>query len=869
MRLCLRACISVLMLFWLTACGGGGEISRDTTTTTDDTDVTISVSLTIANTDGSTASNLTPDNSLLLTASVVDSDGSAVANRTVTFTFADTSLDLARFDNNAGTATTNADGIATIGLTVGVDSGSTEVTASLSSGEVSSPVAFTSEGDPQNNSELTIDVGLAITNQDGSTAEPLSVDNPLVATASVADSEGNPIANRTVTFTFSDTQLDLASFDNDAGTATTNEQGIANIGLIVGQDSGSAEVTATLSTGETSTPVAFTSEGTPQTSEDPASLDLFVSAIQLASSGTDVIEVIAVVKNAQNALMEGIQVDFSADNRASLSASSAATAADGTARIELTTTNEPENRDIVVTASTSDFQQSQTISVVGSEVVIDGASSIIVNDTVELTIRVQDSDGVPLASQDVVVVAENGNVDSTSTTTGANGQAVVNYTGTVSGLDTITATSLNADGAIEITVQQDEFSFTTLPDEEVALGEDITLTVTWNKDGVAFEGGEVTFTASRGSISGDSSTTTDANGEASFVLASNNAGLSSITATGTDNDDNQVSARAEIEFIATEPATLIVDASPDIIGPDGQTSTITAVVRDSSGNLVKGAVVNFNVDDVSTGSISPSESTTDNSGIATTVFTSGAVTGEDAVVITAEVTESADISDTVTLTVGNRAFDISLGTGNLIESPDNSTYLKEFAVFVTDSVGQPVSDVELTVSATPVKFANGGEFRKGFWQWDEDVEVWVAITEVSCSNEDINANGLLDLGDDETNGDGTLDNADDSNGNGILEAGEDLNDDTFLTPGIIGSVSFNEGIDTTDENGQATIELRYPREYAPWYDAEITVFAQSTGSEASASAQFTFTAAAEDLDDEGVSPPPNPFGQTDSCNTTQ
>ena len=56
-----------------------------------------------------------------------------------------------------------------------------------------------------------------------------------------------------------------------------------------------------------------------------------------------------------------------------------------------------------------------------------------------------------------------------------------------------------------------------------------------------------------------------------------------------------VSALTQIEFIATTPHTLIADASPDIIGPDGQTSTISAVVRDVDGNLVKNSVVNFNL----------------------------------------------------------------------------------------------------------------------------------------------------------------------------------------------------------------------------------------------------------------------------------
>ena len=90
-------------------------------------------------------------------------------------------------------------------------------------------------------------------------------------------------------------------------------------------------------------------------------------------------------------------------------------------------------------------------------------------------------------------------------------------------------------------------------------------------------------------------------------------------------ENNQVSARTQVEFIATQANSIIVDGTPDSIGPSGQTATITAVVRDINGNLVKGKKVNFLVDDVSGGTISPNQATTDRSGIASTVYTSNAV----------------------------------------------------------------------------------------------------------------------------------------------------------------------------------------------------------------------------------------------------
>ncbi|WP_218309580.1 Ig-like domain-containing protein [Alteromonas antoniana] len=685
----------------------------------------------------------------------------------------------------------------------------------------------------------TISISMDVQDSEGNTDRNLTIDNPLTVIATVSDSNGDAVTDTLVTFNLSNSEL--AVFSNDTGTARTDDNGVATINMTVGALAGDGQITATIASGEEGT-TTFSSSGSGGGSVQPATLQLFASTVQLPSSGSDEVELIALVKNEQSVLMEGVDVSFSVSNEADveLQLTQPTTAADGTARALLSTQNNATNRTVTVTAQTGTLVQTVNVDIFGTEVTINGTSSIILNDSVELTLRVQDSDGVAIPNQTVAVEAQTGTLSAGSVVTGSDGQASVTYTGTVSGQDVITASALNAETEFTISVQEDEFTFVNTPDDDIPLNTNQTLTVRWNKDGGPFAGGNVSFTASRGTIMSGGTGTTDANGEASFTIASTNAGLSSITATGEDADGNEVSARVEIEFVATVPDTIQADASPDLIGPDGQTSTITAIVRDAEGNLVKGAVVSFNVDDTSTGSISPSQATTDSNGVASTIFTSGSVTSEDAVVITAAINGMPAVSDTVTLTVGNRAFDVSIGTGNIIISPDNATYLKEFSVFVTDSVGQPVQGVALTVSATPVKFANNGVYRKGAWAWNGTV--WQPVTSTTCDNEDINANGILDVGED-TNGDG------------------------FLTPGIVGSISF-AGQNVTDENGQAIVEYRYPRGFAAWYEANIRVFAQSTGSEASATLYYRLSAAADDLDDEAEVPPASPFGTNAVCTDT-
>ena len=831
-------------LFMLTACGGGGSsVSRDNTDNGSGdggtTSPTYSIALTLENESGASDNSLSEDNSLFVVATVSDQDGNPHADALLTFTLSNEQL--AEFGNDTGTARTNSNGVARLRLNASTASGDGEITAALGSGETGtttfSATAVTST-DP-----TTISVSLALQNAAGEADNSLSSSNALVALATVTNSEGEPQADLLLTFSLSND--DLATFSNDTATALTNAEGVASIGMSVGSASGDGEVTATLSTGEADS-TTFSSTGSTTVSEEPASLELYANSIQLASSGSDEVELIALVKNEQSVLMEGVEVSFSAasGDGVELQLTQPETAADGTARAILTSQNDASNRTVTITAGAGSLTQTVEITIAGTEVTINGASSVILNDSVDYTIRVQDSDGTSILNQDVVLSAVNGTLSSTTVNTGANGQATVSYTASTSGEDTITAAALNAETSFTVQVQQDEFNFVNLPTEEVPLGQTQTITVQWRQDNTPVVGQNVTFSASRGVIAGNATVVTDAEGQASIDISANNAGISSITASASDGSGNVlVSALTQIEFIATTPHTLIADASPDIIGPDGQNSTISAVVRDVDGNLVKNSVVNFSVSDVSTGFVSPSQATTDSKGIATTVFTSGSVSTQDAVVVTAFVADDPAIDDEVVLTVGARAFDISLGTGNELEEATSTSYLKRFGVFVSDSAGQPVSGVNLTASVAPVKYVNGGEYRTGFWVFDDDASQWVAIVNQNCETEDVNDNGILDT----------------------TPRDEDTNEDGLLTPGLIGTIAFANGAAVTDENGYAELEYRYPRSYAIWYDAVISVFGQSTGSEASAKMRYTLSISADDVTDEGASPPANPFGVTDQC----
>jgi hypothetical protein len=786
---------------------------------------------------------------------VLDASGNPVVGQVVTYTL--NQSDLATFNNDTATALTNSDGIATIQMAVGALSGSGTITASLASSE-SIALGFTSLGsDEINEPTPALSIAMSLLDQQGNEQTQLAEGAPLNVNTLVLDAFGEPLSGQVVTYSLS--QDDLATFNNDTATGLTNGDGIATIQMTVGTLSGSGTVTASLASSE-SIVLGFTSLGTLQAT--PSSIELYADAVQLASSGGDEIELIALVKNEQNILLPNIAISFSVDQNASLSSIDPQTGPDGTARAILSTQNYKQNRTITVIATSAALSQELQIKVVGTEVNINGASSVIVNDTAPITIVLSDSDGTGIANQVVSLSATLGLVNNPAPVTGANGQVTVDFSANQSGTAIISATALNTSTNFTIIIQQDDFSFDAVPTQSLALNSEQVLQLSWFKNSVPFANGDVTVTASRGVISADgtacddslasaqNTTTTDANGIARVNICSEFAGPASVSAIGIDANGNEVTARAAVEFVASDVDSIFVDATPDLIGPEGQTTTITAVLRDAKGNLVKGKTVNFRLDiDSSGGSISPNTAITDSNGIASSVYTSNAVSGDKGVTVSAQ---SDNVIGTTELTVGDRAFDISLGTGGSIQIPDSSSYLKEFAVFVTDASGRPVANAELTSTVTPTGPA---AFKKGRWAWDPDLNIYFEyfdsnepnyLADRTCSNEDADKDGILD----------------------ITPVSEDINQDGFLTPGNVASVSFKGNISRTNEFGQATLQVRYPKQFGNWADVVVSVFGQSAGSESMQSQVYSLSVARDDLTLLGAPPPHSPFGLAAGCSNT-
>ena len=341
---------------------------------------------------------------------------------------------------------------------------------------------------------------------------------------------------------------------------------------------------------------------------------------------------------------------------------------------------------------------------------------------------------------------------------------------------------------------------------------------------------------------------TDANGTATFSIKSTSAGATVITAT---DNTTYLSTSLALEFIATEPHSLNIQADPSLIAALG-TSTILAQVKDVNDNPVKNQVVVFNLNDTVDGKLSSSKAQTDSSGQASIVYSAGkATSSKDGVRITSHIEGKPSVSaDTTYLTVGGKAVRIVFGHDELIEE-NSPFYEKTFGVIVTDNAGNPVAGKNIDFTVTPTHYLKGYlVYYQSAGQWGLPVEVDNAGNPVvdaagnpiyvvdECVSEDLDKDGSLDISTEDFNNSGKL---------------EPTNSTTII------------GNSITDASGQATVKISYPQNHAMWEKVELTAQVTVDGTEYSQNINMKLPVLASDVKQE--SSPPNsrsPYG-TGSC----
>jgi len=268
---------SLLLVAWLTACSGG-SFSDGTTaggSTGGGTTGFKSVSVAISSTSVDVANPAT------VTATVLDGT-TPLANELVTFT-----TTIGNLNPAAGTALTDANGVATIELQAGNVAGAGEVTASIGSGEFGK-IGFTTAGDG-GSSGSTISISLQlISATTGLPTQTVTSSDPGRIVASV-----NGITTQTI-----------VTFSTDIGnipipTAITDANNQATVDILAASSLGAGTITATVASGETASIVfAIGATNLQMGSGNPFQSGVAaVSVAQISAGGTATISVTIVDQN--------------------------------------------------------------------------------------------------------------------------------------------------------------------------------------------------------------------------------------------------------------------------------------------------------------------------------------------------------------------------------------------------------------------------------------------------------------------------------------------------------------------------------------------------------------------------------------------
>jgi hypothetical protein len=580
-----------------------------------------------------------------------------------------------------------------------------------------------------------------------------------------------------------------------------------------------------------------------------ATVTLLAATPQLQSdqSGSNVVGLTAQVKDINNAVIADIPVTFSATS-GSLAVTQFTTDASGLALAQLSNGTNPANRVITVTATAGTVSGSVDIAVVGTTLSITGPASLASGDTGAYVLVAKDSKGAGIAGTTVALTSATGNtISAPSLVTDGSGNVAFNVTASAAGNDTITASGLGLTTTKAIAISGDVFAFTApTSGTEVDIGAVQALTVRWTKNGVPQVGQTITLSSTRGTLSAGS-VVTNGSGDATLTISATTAGPAVVTATNPETTTTSL----PIEFVAITPATVEIQASPLTVGA-GEQSELTALVRDASNNLVKNQVVQFLIqNDITGGSLSVGSDVTDSQGRAKSVYTGGSVpSAANGVTIRATVQGTA-ITDTVDLTVARQELFLTLGTGNTLFEIGTATYAKEWVILVTDVEGNAVANKSVQASIRSREYAKGFlSYIDPSWTYD------LGPSPVWCPDEDVNLNGILDVGEDQ-------------NGNNQIEAGN-----VALVAAVPESASLGDPCSTagaagtsanvvTNSQGRARVCVFYPQNYAMWVKSRLTAKASVTGgSEFSESTLFVLDVLADDVDDENEAPPNqfSPYG---------
>lgn len=640
-------------------------------------------------------------------------------------------------------------------------------------------------------------------------------------TAVARDSTNNFVSGATATFSATAGGLAITQ-------ATTDANGAAIATLSSAGAAAGTNIVVTATIGGVSSNVTVAVVNTQQT------ISVITSIPQIPSDRSKSATITALVRGANNQFLSNVPVNFVATS-GGLTVTQAVTDSKGAAIATLDSAGDPTNRRITVTATAGSAVATIAVDVIGTKLTLTGLSNLVQGSQSSYTFSLTDYGNVGIPGKAVTLASALGNtLSTTSAITDAAGQGAFQLTATVPGSDTLTASGLGLQAQQAVAISNQSFVFSA-PANNVKIpigGGATSVTVTWTSGGVAQAGQTITFSATRGTLSALSAVT-NASGQATVTISSTTSGPAIITASAA-----AVAAQLTVDFIATNPTTVALQASPATIPTQGQ-STITAVVRDAQNNLVEGKTVNFQLNDITGGTLSLASAVTNNQGRAQTVYgASSATSASNGVTVTATIPGTAVPPGTTTLTVGGQTVFLSLGTGNTINILNNAQYSMDYAIQAIDAAGNALDNVPVTIAVHSLSYIKGRRV------YNLVASFWDTPTTPLCTSEDSNDNGILDV---------------------ITPTDEDFNTNGKLDPGNVASVA--PGSVVTANGGSAIVQVVYPKDHAFWVNVRIIATATVQGTQASTSADLLLPGATKEFNDVSVLPPGivSPYGTAATC----
>jgi hypothetical protein len=676
----------------------------------------------------------------------------------------------------------------------------------------------------------------SVTVQSSAAQIPADNSTSAIVTALVKDANNNAIQGVAVAFAVSSGSIAVTQATTDANGLATGTVGTGGVATV-------RTITVTATAGGKSGTATVAVANIQQT------IVLLTDLPQIPSDGSKSATITALVKDANNQFIKGVNVNFTT-SAGGIQVTQATTDDKGAAIGILSPPPDKKNQTITVTATAGASSTTINLDVVGTKLNVVGPSSLVLNGQGTYTVSLTDSSNHGIAGQTISLSSAASNTLSASAvTTDSTGQKIITLTAAHAGSDTLTVTSLGLQAQQAIAVSSENFNFTApAANTQVPLGAPgVTLTLKWLSGSTPQANKMVTVASTRGTVT-PATSLTDSTGSISVNVQSTTAGPATISASSAG-----VSAQLAIEFVATVASSIDLQTSPATIPTQGQ-SNLIAVVRDPQNNLVANKTVTFQLIDITGGSLSVATAVTDLSGRAQTVYTGSTTpSGSNGVSVTATVQEGAStLTATKTITVGGQTVFLSLGTGNHIgENTDQTQFIVPYVVQALDSAGNAVNNVPITLTIHslppgPNSFAYAkGAFTVGATASGSNA--WIQHQSAYCRNEDANGNGVLDTNLHENDG-------------------PDSNNDAFLTPGD--KAVTDTGVVTTTGSGSASFNVVYPESFALWVQVRLTATATVQGTETSTSATFWLPILATYLTTTTESPPNefSPFGQSASCN---